>query len=342
MPKVTVLMPVLDSSTYLHASIISILNQSYRDFQFLIIDDGSRDGGQDIVRSFDDPRIRFLQNDSNQGVAATLNKGMALAESKYIVRMDADDVSQRQRLAIQVEKMERDHELDICGSWVRMIDEGGKGQVIRYPTQARLIKPYILFNNPLAHPSVIMRKSTLLRNGLRYDEGVGAGQDYEFWARCVECCRIKNIPKPLLLWRRHHQGVTVKDSGNSNATALLVQRQALLRLGVDCDSGDLEGHRSIGQSRGKTSRHKLEEALSWLTRILVLNRSSQRYEPAALREVIAMIWYRLCMTSAANQVPVLKTYLSAPFRFAYRPYPIELAVLSYHSLATMFCTKSRA
>ena len=341
MPKVTVLMPVLNSSQYLHSSIRSILGQTFKDFQFLIIDDGSQDGSQDIVRSFQDPRILLVQNESNLGVAATLNKGLALSKTKYIARMDADDISKATRIACQVEMMEREADLDICGSWVRMIDDDGKGQVIRYPTESAIIKSYLLFNNPLAHPSVILRKNSLLRHSLSYDERIGAGQDYEFWSRCAEFCCIKNIPKSLVLWRRHSQGVTNKDFQKSNDTALLVQNRELAKLGLDCDERCLEEHRRIGNGSGMKSCQDLEGALSWLNSIIKLNRSKQQYDEESLLRVSAMVWFRLCMNSSANNVRVFKTYLSSPFCSYYIPYPIEIAVFTYHSIAIIFRSNQR-
>lgn len=281
MNKVTVLMPVFNCAKHLNSSILSILGQTFRDFQFLIIDDGSEDGGQDIIRTFQDPRIRLIQNQSNLGVAATLNKGFTLSESEYIVRMDADDVSKSNRLACQIETMEKDAGLDICGSWVKMISDNEKSQVIRYPTESSAVKSYILFNNPLAHPAVILRKRSLDRHGLRYDERIGAGQDYEFWSRCSEYCCIQNIPKVLLLWRRHSQGVTNRESEKSNNTAMSVQKDELMKLGITCDARGLKEHRKIGQRYETRSIRQLEDALAWFNRIITANNVSKQYDTKA-------------------------------------------------------------
>ena len=329
-------MPVFNSAKYLHASIRSILDQTFSDFQFLIIDDGSLDGGQEIVKSFQDPRIHLVQNEFNLGVAATLNKGLALSKTKYIVRMDADDVSISTRLARQLEMMERDTDLDICGSWVRTIEADRKSQIIRYPTEPTTIQSYFLFNNPLAHPSVILRRSSLQRHSLCYDERIGAGQDYEFWSRCAEFCRIKNIPEPLVLWRRHSQGETEKNFRKSNNTALLVQKRELGKLGIDCDGRCLEEHRRIGSGRGMKSCQEVEKALSWLSHLIQLNRCQQQYDAEGFGKVSAMVWFRLCMNSSTYSVRVFRTYLSAPFRSYYTPYPAEISVFIYHTIMTFF------
>lgn len=335
MNKVTVLMPVLNCAKHLNSSVRSILEQTFQDFQFLIIDDGSEDGGQDVIRRFQDPRIRLIQNESNLGVAATLNKGLALSASEYIVRMDADDVSKSNRLACQVEIMEKDAGLDICGSWVKMISDNEKSQVIRYPTKSSAIKAYILFNNPLAHPAVILRKSSLDRHGLRYDERIGAGQDYEFWSRCSEFCCIQNIPKVLLLWHRHSQGVTNRESEKSNKAAMTVQKHELMKLGITCDARKLEEHREIGQRCGMQSIRQLEDALAWLNRIITANNVSKQYDEKSLLQIIAMIWLQLCTSSSASSIHVIRKYFSAPFYSSYTPHIAEVAVFFFRSVATL-------
>ena len=95
MPEVTVLTPIYNAGPYLREAVASILGQSFRDFEFLLIDDGSTDGSSEIVRSFNDPRIRLIRNETNQGVAATLNQGLALASGRYVARMDSDVPSPR-------------------------------------------------------------------------------------------------------------------------------------------------------------------------------------------------------------------------------------------------------
>ena len=329
-------MPVFNCAKYLSSSIRSILRQTFRDFQLVIIDDGSEDGGQDIIRGFQDPRIQLIQNQSNLGVAATLNKGLALSESEYIVRMDADDISKNNRLTCQLEAMEKDAGLDICGSWVKMITDNERSQVIRYPTKSSAIKPYILFNNPLAHPAVILRKSSLDRHDLRYDERIGAGQDYEFWSRCSDSCCIRNIPEVLLYWHRHSQGVTNRESGKSNNTAMSVQKRELIKLGITCDARRLKEHRKIGQCYNTQSIEQLEDALIWLNRIIIANNLRKQYDEKSLLQIIAMIWLQLCANSSANSIAVIRKYLSAPFYSFYTPRVAEVSLFFFRSFTTLF------
>ena len=114
---VTVLMPVYNGEMYLREAIDSILHQTFTDFEFLIINDGSTDNSETIILSYDDSRIRYEKNDSNLKLIATLNKGIELAKGKYIVRMDADDISIPDRIEKQVAFLEKNPDVGICGSW---------------------------------------------------------------------------------------------------------------------------------------------------------------------------------------------------------------------------------
>jgi len=115
MPKVTVLMPVYNAEKYLKEAIGSILGQSFSDFEFLIINDGSTDSSVKIIKSYDDPRIRFIANEKNLGVIPTLNKGFALAQGEFIARMDADDISLPKRLELQADFMDKHPEAGAIG-----------------------------------------------------------------------------------------------------------------------------------------------------------------------------------------------------------------------------------
>jgi glycosyltransferase involved in cell wall biosynthesis len=122
-PYVTVLMPVYNTEMYLKEAIDSILNQTFRDFEFIVINDGSTDSTSDIIESYSDPRIIYLQNEKNLGVATSLNKGLSIAKGTYIARMDGDDVSRCDRLEKQVAFMDANPEIGVCGTWLETIGD---------------------------------------------------------------------------------------------------------------------------------------------------------------------------------------------------------------------------
>src|SRR6185295_3491651 len=122
-PQVSVLMSVYNGEKYLKEAMESILNQSFPDFEFLIFNDSSTDSGREIILSFNDPRIVLVDNEKNIGLTKSLNKGLSLAKGKYIARMDADDISDAGRLNEQVNYMEKNSDVAVCGSWVQFLNE---------------------------------------------------------------------------------------------------------------------------------------------------------------------------------------------------------------------------
>lgn len=198
-PKVTVLMPVYNGEKYLKEAIDSILSQTFKDFEFLIINDGSIDNTQKIIEKYDDNRIRLI-NQKNKGLSEALNIGISLSKGEFIARMDADDISEKNRLSEQVAFMNSHKDVGICGSNVELIDDSGRkvGHMM-YPIEHEDIKAQMMFNCPLAHPTVIFRKSFLKLNNLKYHNI--KSEDYDLWERSVDLTKIVNINKYLLKYR---------------------------------------------------------------------------------------------------------------------------------------------
>lgn len=204
---ISVIMPVYNTEEYLAEAIESVLNQTYGDFEFIIINDGSVDSSLEIIEDYmrQDGRIVCI-NKENGGVASALNEGLRAAKGKYIVRMDSDDVSYPDRFEKLVSFMEKNSQVDICGSWAL---ENGK-KIMKTPVNNEEIKLYMLFFSPFIHPTVIIRKSFLDKNKLEYNRVVA--EDYDLWVRCVNIATFANIPEGLLMYRVHNKNVSAKNN----------------------------------------------------------------------------------------------------------------------------------
>ena len=201
-PRISVIMSVYNGEPYLREAVESILNQTFGDFEFIIINDGSTDGTGAILARYQriDDRIRVYHQE-NQGLIASLNRGCHLAQGKYIARMDADDVSLPDRLARQAYYMEVHPEIGILGTWIEYIDENGEPRgEHRIPTAPGLIGWLFLFGNFLAHPSVMMRRNVVERVGFYRPEALHV-EDYDLWMRASIFTGIANIPEALLQYR---------------------------------------------------------------------------------------------------------------------------------------------
>lgn len=201
-PKVSVVMSVYNGEKYLWEAVDSILNQTFTNFEFIIINDGSTDGTYAILESYDDSRIVSVHNPENSGLTPSLNKGLALAQGEYVARMDADDVAMPHRFEEQVVFLEKHPEIGILGSSCQMIDTNDQEQELyQVPTSDLQIRWTSLLKNPFAHPTVMIRRDVLTQNGLHYDEAFQTAQDYDLWIRLLKHTRGANLSEPLIRYR---------------------------------------------------------------------------------------------------------------------------------------------
>lgn len=208
-PSVSVVMAVYNGEAYLCDTVASILAQTFTDFDYIIVNDGSTDETAHLLETLTDPRIQVLQNDSNQGLAYSLNKGMACARGKYIARIDVGDLAVPERFEKQVDFLERHPKIGILGSACVVIDERGvQRKVTRFPLNDLEIRWTSLLKNPFHHPSVMIRRDVLCQHHLWYDPALQAAQDYELWTRVLECTKGANLDDVLTFYRRSHNSIT--------------------------------------------------------------------------------------------------------------------------------------
>ncbi len=196
-PLVSVLMPVYNGEPYLREAMESVLFQSFRDFEFVIVDDGSTDRTEEIVRSFDDARIRFYTNGNNRGISETLNRGIDLCRAKWIARMDADDVNRRDRLERQVRYLHHNPDCALLSTWARVMRDDK--EFVRMERFRSEFYPYNLtFQCWIYHPTVIYRKDAVLAVG-KYS--MPYSEDYDLFWRLSTRYRIANLELPLVNYR---------------------------------------------------------------------------------------------------------------------------------------------
>ena len=197
MPKISVVMPVYNTKEeWLREAIESILNQSYKDFEFIIIDDGSDKSIEPIVNSYNDDRIVFIRQ-NNQGIARSLNSGFKIAKGEYIARMDSDDISMPERFEKQVTFLDNNPQITVLGSWFETFP---KKEIYKHPKNPK----YLDFTKfcCIAHPSVMLRRSVFEKFNLTYNPNYKC-EDYELWSRAVRILDFYNLQEVLLKYRVH-------------------------------------------------------------------------------------------------------------------------------------------
>lgn len=200
-PLISVIMPVFNAELYVEEAVRSILDQTFRDFEFIIVDDGSTDRTPEILRTFTAPRIRLLFNERNEGNYPARNRGGRLAQGKYIAVMDADDVAYPNRLQTQYEYMETHSEVLALGAgtmfwpdWkIKMSDES--------------IRAVLLLNNCFVHSSLFVRRETMIQLG-GYDEQYVYAADYDLVTRIALQGRLEILDEPLVYYRWHDNQIT--------------------------------------------------------------------------------------------------------------------------------------
>lgn len=225
---VTVLIPVYNGAMYLREAVESILNQTYRNFELLIIDDGSTDNSEEVILSFNDPRIRYLSNSINQGLINTLNLGLRSAKGKYIARMDQDDISLPNRIEKQVDFLENNSEIGLVGTAFQII---GDEKYHAYYSDHDHIKLAFVFYNSISHPTVMLRSEICKEHSLFYHKEYIHAEDYKMWIDFVLKTKIANIPEVLIKYRKHDTQICNVYSVPQQSMTIQIQKEYLLNNG---------------------------------------------------------------------------------------------------------------
>lgn len=295
--RVTVLLPVYNGAPFLREALDSIFAQTFRDFELLVIDDGSTDGSDRIAESYNDPRLRLVRNGANLGLVTTLNKGLRMAQGEYVARMDADDISLPHRLATQVRFLDRNPTVGVCGSWVRFIPREFN-YVWKLPATSEEIRCRQFHGVGVAHPSVMLRKCLFLHHGLFYDPAYAYIEDYELWGRAMQVTQFANIREVLLHYRVSHGQVCGRHRADQLAAVAPLRLQRLQALGIDPTPAEHELHEAIMNDRLPLQAEFLNGAEQWLLRLDCANRRYGGYKAGLFSQHLLEIWIGICSSFA--------------------------------------------
>lgn len=311
--RVSVLMPVYNGEKYLRGAIDSILRQTYSNYEFIIINDGSTDGSASLIKSYKDLRIRFIDNGINIGLPSTLNKGIELAIGEYIVRMDQDDVSLPERISKQVGFMDDYKEIGVCGTWIKFIGISYRpwsSRVYQYSTKPRDIMARSLFYTSFAHPSVIMRRALLDKFRLRYDSQHLYAEDYGFWQKCILYFPTANIPEPLLLYRVNPASMTNLGKEIGRQTVLRINRLNIQNFDIGFTPEELFICRDYPIDFKPEFLAKFH---SWLEKLQEANFVKQIYPEPEFSQALAEEWFFACFRSSCLGIEVWRLFWRLPF-----------------------------
>ena len=245
-PKISVIMAVYNGGKYLGGAIDSILNQTFKDFEFIVVNDGSTDNTEEILNTYSDRRLRTITQE-NMGLAKSLNKAIKISKGRYIARMDADDLSLPKRLELQVAFLDKYKNVGLIGTASNYINEDGRILLtVSMPADNEIIQKRLLKENCFVHGSVMIRREVLEKVGY-YREEFKCSQDYDLFLRIAKHYKVGNLKEVLYKWRLHKEAVTITRLWEQQRYTIFARR--------------LTRKREIGQKKQlQTKKEKKESA----------------------------------------------------------------------------------
>ena len=233
-PLLSVIMPVYNEAKYIREAIDSVLKQSMVFYDFYIIDDASTDDTVKIIESYNDHRIRLIKKEKNSGYTQSLNQALDLVDTKYVARMDGDDICDPDRFKCQIQFLEANLDYILCGTQFHRVD-GKPAHVL--PEKDENIKSMLLRGNQFIHPSVMMRSSILKKNRLKYDVLKEPAEDYDLWVRLMPFGKFKNLGIKLLHYRYHDKQISARSFNLQKSHDHHTRLMFLNKLGIQLGAG---------------------------------------------------------------------------------------------------------
>lgn len=311
-PELSVLMAVYNSEIFAGEAINSVLQQSFTDFELIIIDDGSTDKTAGIVSSFSDKRIRFIQNEANRGIAHTRNMLLEMAKGEFITFMDDDDTIHPLKFEKQVDFLRKNPGFGLAGSSVIITDESGdEKQRLKLGARPVYIPAIMLFRNYFVNSAVMFRRNLTL--GFTYPPGIWFGEDYLLWWKIIQQSQAINLPDYLTCYRKHPGSMTNRMATNRKTQDKMVYGLIFNDIGLDANDMEFELHRAFAEFNPVHSIVQLKQMFAWLKKI-----SCYSHAPGMkkLGPVIRNRWLKTCYKSRGN--PFLLIYGLSLFLLEFR------------------------
>jgi glycosyltransferase involved in cell wall biosynthesis len=305
-------MPFRNTAQYLGESIASLRAQTYANFELLLVDDASTDGSRGIAASAaaSDSRIHLLVNSDNRGLAWSLNRALDSSSSKYVARMDADDVSLPFRFERQLAFLESHSDIDMVGGAIQIF--GDKQKIQRYPERSDEIENILFFKTGMAHPLFFFKRESWMREGLRYDESYRVAQDHELLSRAAGRLRMANLPDVLLKYREHRgqESKTRREERLQNDTRLSVAY--LMRRFPDCGDEDTRALTAILRSSSCPEAKEFMRVAEWLCRFY--DRISNGTPSSSfVRHVVARKLFMFCRANSRHGPSAVRAFTRSAF-----------------------------
>ncbi|GAL83786.1 glycosyl transferase family 2 [Sporocytophaga myxococcoides] len=299
---VSVILPVYNSEKYVKEAIQSILNQTYRCLELIIIDDYSTDKSLQVIESIEDSRIKIIRNSRNVGRAGCDNLGLVFANGRYIAKMDSDDIAHPMRLSKQIEFLFQNKNVNTVGCFMQNF--GYSNYLNKYPATVQENKAYTLFGLPCGNPSLTFKRE-VFDGGHKYNEHLRQTEDYDFFARYYDVLNVCNIQEPLMFYRTYPEDKRKEILSDRFETAMRVRKEFLLSIGLPFDKEELQIHHCLYHYQLPANNIYLQNVEKWLKKLESFNNQKLIFDPKALTSVLARKYFEFCYL---HTFPYLKSF----------------------------------
>lgn len=314
-PPISVIMPVYNAESYLKESISSILNQTFSDFEFIIIDDGSTDNSKKIIRSFKDKRIVLLENETNIKLVKTLNRGIEAAKGMYLARMDADDIACPERLCKQVAFLKKYPLIGLCGTWYKNI--GDKKGVTKLAVSHEEIVFRLLVHFEMLHPSWMLRTDIIKKHNIKYEDLYG--EDYDFLIRFINYSKIANIPEVLMMYRQFSNSMSKSNKQITEDNCNVIKKRLFNNFNVKVTTEELLLFKNLFYQSYHFTSSQIDSLENLLLRMIKGNRESNFFDQDFFNQRIGYLWDHLCYNSSIDKNNLLKKHGNSELLDFYTP-----------------------
>lgn len=287
-PLISVIMSTYNEEKYIETSLKSLLNQTFREFEIIIVDDASTDNTKQLIQNLQDERIHLICNEENQGLTKNLNKALKYVTGKYIARMDGDDIAFPTRFEKQFQYMEKHLETMLVSCYTKSF--GDSDLVFALPDDSEVLKVRMLVRPVYAHPGFMMRRE-LIEAGYQYNEEYRTAQDYEFASRVAEKYKIGLVPEILLLYRVHKKQISVKAGNQQFNNADKIRKRQLERLGIQLSETEWKNYQDLVKESKVDCLESFDKVYEIIQKMLRSNEKTKIYDPKIMEKTLKRMLY---------------------------------------------------
>ncbi|WP_211300137.1 glycosyltransferase family 2 protein [Mongoliibacter ruber] len=307
----SVVMPVYNGEKYLREAILSVLNQSFKNFELLIINDGSTDSSVEVINQINDDRIQLIDNKQNRGIAYTRNLGLKLAKGDFLAWMDCDDLIDKDRFRIQINFLKNNPKIGICGTWLERFNEG-KPRLSTTFLDPEMVKSGLIFKPSVLNATSMFRMDMITKAGLSFDTELAISEDYNFYVDACFHFPIANIPKKLYFYRASETSIMKRFDDLKEMKFQFhkkVYTKWFEKLHLPLSEENFRKHDYLSSENLYDNIEDVAEAFNWLVYIKNQNIIYKILDDKALDKVLGNMFYFLCKKSSQIGLKTFAFYL---------------------------------